>query len=451
MKIKTILPLVARSQAALIGMTFLAGALFKLSAFGREAFITAHFGLTLATDTYFVLQQLPLTIATFMFGAFSRAFTPVYAECLNEDRHAGWLVGLLLYAALLSLFLSVLTLLFSPAIFRLLARSVDRQNFRTLAILSASYLPIIFIGFCSAIWMSHGRSLGSLTLTGLPYLVMTIALGVIYFAGSLGDLSLPISMTTGFVAVGVFSIAAIFWQENLWGSAESRFKPWRFAKFRYFIRQLTASSVETVGYSASQFTMLYFLARAGTGAISANNCATRIGMLGFSLLALPLTQFMQARMCTHRESDRKELVRAYLFGMALCTSFFAGILCIFRFRVAEIIYMRGHFSRDALDQVADMLPAWLAYFVVLSMNAVAARYLFTISKGVRYTRNMLCGYALTNCLRLATAGRLSAPWIVWCAVGGEGCAFLFNLYACAIRGRYRAPMAAGPSPQGIPG
>jgi len=207
---------------------------------------------------------------------------------------------------------------------------------------------------------------------------------------------------------------------------------------------MTASSIETIAYSASQFSMLYFLAREGTGVISANNCATRIGMLGFSLLAQPLTCFIQGQLCAIGERKRQSVIRAYLAAMAICTCVFAGAVYHFRIQVIELIYMRGNFSRDALGNVAEILPAWLGYFVILSMNAVAARYLFTISSGAAYTRHMLCGYALTNCLRLIAAGHLPAASIIWCAVIGEGTALLFNLRACVTRLPYGGPVMVTP-------
>ena len=73
------------NAAILIGLTLLAGGLFKISAFVREAFIAAHFGLSAVTDAYFGLQQFPLTLATFMFGAFALAFTPAYAEAKRRS------------------------------------------------------------------------------------------------------------------------------------------------------------------------------------------------------------------------------------------------------------------------------------------------------------------------------------------------------------------------------
>ncbi len=58
-------------------LTIATSGLFKIAAFAREAFIASHFGLSSFTDAYFAFQQFPLIVMTFMFGAFSLAFTPV--------------------------------------------------------------------------------------------------------------------------------------------------------------------------------------------------------------------------------------------------------------------------------------------------------------------------------------------------------------------------------------
>lgn len=442
---------VFRKPILVIGLTLASGAVFKLSAFVREAFIAAHFGLTPLTDTYFSLQQLPLTLATFMFGAFSRAFAPAFADSIKENGGAAWLGGCLFYASVAGVVLTVATLLGAPLLFQLMARPANRDSVRTLVILCASYLPIIWIGFGAALWLGRGRSVESTTLTGVPYLVMTLSLGALYLARAVGDLTLPISMTAGFACVGLFSLVVILGREKPFSRRRLWLAPWAQPEFRRFFNQLGASSVETAAYAASQFTMIYFLARSGSGAISANNCASRVGMLGFSLLAQPLAQFMQSRLCVGSAAERKRLAAHYLLAMGLSTLTLALCLYRARFTVAALVYMRGHFTSGALDEVASILPAWLGYFVVLSMNAVAARYLFTASAGRLYTRYMLFGYVATNALRLITAGRFSAAAVVWCAVAGEGAALVLNVWACLAPRRRTAPAFAVPGPQGFPG
>src|SRR5436305_5406415 len=235
-----------RSRSLLLVLcTLAAGAIFKVSAFAREAFIASRFGLSSVTDAYFALQQLPLTLATFMFGAFALAFTPAYAHEHRRNGSVRWLPGLLFYGTLFGIVLTGLTFFAAPILLRLFTASPDTTTNATLLILSVCYAPIVAIGICAGICTSYGRNLWSMTLTGLPYLVMTVALLFIYAAGRLGGLSLPISMTAGFVAVGVFGAFKIFRGEGLVRSKEL-LQPWRFSDFRAFLRQLSASSVESL-------------------------------------------------------------------------------------------------------------------------------------------------------------------------------------------------------------
>lgn len=406
------------------------GALFKLSAFGREAFITARFGLSSVTDAYFALQQFPVTAATFMFGPFARAFTPAYAEAWDREGSASWLPGLLLYTAFFGLICTLLSFLFAQQILHAFTRSA---SWPTLALLAICYVPIVFTGFRTATWNSYGRNLAALTLAGSPYVVMTVALIAMYFAGSMGNLSLALSMSIGFVGVGIFSAIGLVAREHPFRSAANVLRPWRFEAFRRFARQLTASSVETVGFSINQFLMLYFMARAGTGAVSANNCATRIGMLGYSLFAQPLVQLLQARLCRSAGADRDGVAKRYISALAVGATVFAAALFMVRRPLVSFIYLRGNFSSSALDEVLAILPAWLCYFVVLCLNTIISQYMFHAGIGYKFTRNMLAGYAGTNILRFATAQSMGAPWIVWCGVIAEGAAFLGNVLTSALR------------------
>ena len=417
------------------------GALFKLSAFGREAFITARFGLSSVTDAYFALQQFPVTAAAFMFGPFARAFTPAYAEAYDKDGRASWLSGLIFYAALIGLACTLLSFLFAQQILHAFTRSA---SWTTLAVLAVCYVPIVFTGFRAATWNSYGRNLRALTLAGSPYVVMTVALVGMYFAGAMNNLSLALSMSIGFAGVGVFSAIALFLREHPFRSAGNILRPWRFEAFKRFTRQLTASSIETIGFSINQFLMLYFMARAGTGAVSANNCATRIGMLGYSLFAQPLVQLLQARLCRSGEADRDAVAKRYISALAVGTGLFAISLFVVRRPLVSLVYLRGNFSPSALEEVLAILPAWLCYFVVLCLNTIISQYMFHARIGYRYTRNMLAGYAGTNILRFAVGESMGAPWIVWCGVIAEGAAFVVNVLTCVMRSHWVSSNSPAP-------
>ncbi len=416
--------------ALLIGLTLVTGGLFKLSAFAREAFIAARFGLSSVTDTYFGLQQFPITLATFMFGSFALAFTPAYAAARNRGQTVAWLPGLTAYGLLAGTAMTALMLAFAPWLLQLFTRQPDSATWNTLAILSLCYVPIFCIGVWSGICTAQGHNIWAMSMTGLPYLVMTLTLLALYATHTLNNLGLPISMGVGFCLVGAYAFARILRSSpgslrlHLLGST------WKMPEFRAFLRELSASSIENMGYAANQLLILFFLARAGTGAISANNCGMRIGMLGFSLLAQPLAQLVQAKLCGGNAQTRPVIFRQWFLLVASGVVLMALALFALRVEVIRAVYMHGKFQNAELNQVASILPAWIGYFIVLSLNAVVARYLFTDGKGTTYVRRQLSAYAAANIFRLALAGSFGAPMIIWCSVAAESVGLILNIRTC---------------------
>jgi peptidoglycan biosynthesis protein MviN/MurJ (putative lipid II flippase) len=407
-----------------------AGAIFKLSAFAREAFIAAKFGLSAVTDAYFGLQQLPLIVATFMLGAFALAFTPAYAEARRNSGTVEWLPGLLFYGCLIGSAFTVLTLAAAPLLLRTIRSTGTGGAWTTLAILSLSYVPIIAIGIWSGVCTARGHNLWAMTVSGLPYLLMTLVLFGLYAAGRLSSLSLPVSMTSGFAIIGIGSLILTFCSQPAPARMDSVLSVWKFPEFRRFLRQLGASSFENCGFAANQLLMLYFLSRIGTGVLSANNCAMRIGMLGYSLLS-PLAQLVQARLCTAEESARAAGFRSALLTVGGIVFAFASVILVLRVPVIRLAYMHGKFQGSELNLVAKIVPAWIGYFVVMSLNAIVARYLFIRLQGSIYVRRQMYAYMAANLFRFVGVGFFGgAAWIIWCSVAAESFALLFNLRTC---------------------
>jgi peptidoglycan biosynthesis protein MviN/MurJ (putative lipid II flippase) len=413
----------------LIALTLAMGGVFKLSAFAREAFIAGKFGLSSVTDAYFGLQQLPITFATFMFGAFALAFTPAYSEARRRDRTVEWLPGLLVIGGLLGFILSTAMIVSGPGLFRLIHTEATPDIWSTLMILSACFMPIFCVGIWAGICTARGHNLSAMTVIGFPYLLMALTLFGLNLFGRLDNLSLPISMTAGFAAVGAYSLLRILLSQPLTSSI-SPFSIWKIDEFRTFLRQLSAATIENGGFAANQLLMIYFLSRSGVGTISGNNCAMRIGMIGYSVLAMPLMQLVQARLCATEGGARHRMFRRWFLMVAGVSTMFAAGVFLMRYPVIRAVYMHGKFQDTELRLVASLLPAWLAYVTVMSLNQLSAQYLFIRSIGPVYVRRQLYAYAAANLLRLAIVGRFDASWLIWCSVITEACAMLANLLNC---------------------
>ena len=430
MNVKSLFAQLTGSGGLLALLTLATGGLFKIAAFAREAFIASHFGLSSFTDAYFAFQQFPLMLVTFMFGAFALAFTPTYAAEKRESGAVVWLPGLVFYGSVLGLLLTVLSATSARWVIPAFTNSPSAQSASTLLILSCAFAPAIWLGIWAGITVANGHSVRAMFVAGLPYLFMTILLIGLYAVGKLKDLTLPVSFVVGFGIIGVCTLGEVLVTECKTTNVGALTGTWRMPGFRLFLRQLTASSIENVGFSANQLLMVFFLAKAGTGAVSANTCAMRVGMLGFSLLGQPLAQLVQSRLCAAHGTQLQEMFKKWLLAISAVVLIFAAALYVARVPVTSLVYLHGKFSMVELDRVVEIMPAWLAYFMVVSLNAVVARYLFATAQGSAYVRRQLCAYFAANALRAALWGRLNAPMVIWCSVVTEGCALLVSLWGC---------------------
>jgi peptidoglycan biosynthesis protein MviN/MurJ (putative lipid II flippase) len=155
-----------------------------------------------------------------------------------------------------------------------------------------------------------------------------------------------------------------------------------------------------------------------------------MGMLGLSLIGQPLSQLVQAKLCAAHENDQLAVFKQWLWAVAAAVLALAAVLFIGREPIVSLVYLRGKFSAVELSRVVQIMPAWIGYFVVASLNAIVARYLFGKGSGGIYVRRQLWAYALANVTRAACWTRLEPSMIVWCSVVAEGTALLMNLRSC---------------------
>src|SRR3954451_24623331 len=418
----------------LLGFTLAIGGVFKAAAFWRETYIAASFGVSAQTDVYFGLQQIPLAILTFTLGAFGLAFTPAYSRARQTDERSIWTGGILTLALLLGLAGSAITMFAEPLLLEAIHAQASPTAHLTLLLLSLSYAPILVSGLWVCMNNAARRSISSLTVTGLPYLLMTLSLVVLCLKSGTQTWSLPGSWLAGFLTTALVGISVIAKAERIPAALSTMFALVKLKSFRRFLGQLGSSVLENAGFISNQLLMVSFFGMTGPRAITANNYAMRIGMLGFGILTIPISQLTQSRLCTATSAEvRRALFIRQLTTMALVIGSAATILFTFREDVGRLVYLRGHFLEAQLQFVVSLLPACLSYFVVISLNAVASRMLFVRHEGMSYTRSMLCAYGVANLLRVVTLGHAAPAAIIWSSVIAEGAAFLWNVRRCLIR------------------
>jgi putative peptidoglycan lipid II flippase len=441
------------SKAALtVALTIGAGIVFKLVAFLRESYVASQFGLSPQTDAYFGFQQLPLTLSTFMLGSFCLAFAPAYAEARKrrESESGQWLSVIMAYLIGAGLLLTVLVISFTPILVNLFGQAGREGADKVLMILSLSFLPILFQGVWAGACIGRGQNVAAVVVGGLPYLMMAVFIAAFCQWRGSDPISLPISMTAGFTLVGCSCLFLLARREQFSICLNRLRKPFQIPGLRTFAVQLRGSSLENLGYAANQLLAIWFFSQVGPGFVSANNYAMRVGMLSFSLLSLPLAQLAQARLCAVVENEKHRVFVQYLGLVLICAGSAACLIGLFRTEIVSAIYLRGRFSAENLRTVVALLPAWLSYVVVMSLNGVLARYEFSLQQGSSYARRMWCAYLATNLLRFVLRGQSGPSWILWAAVLSEGTALSVGVFRRLSAARKDTPFfVPAPSQEAI--
>jgi len=440
-------PRLLREGALTVILTIGAGIVFKLVAFLRESYVASQFGLSPQTDAYFGFQQLPLMLSTFMLGSFCLAFAPAYAEAQRKRESGEWISGIMTYLIGAGLLLTFLAIAFAPLLVNLFGRAGRERADRVLMILSLSFLPILFQGVWAGTCIGRGQNVAAVVFGGLPYLIMAILIAAFSQWRGPEPISLPISMTAGFTFVGLTCLLLLARREKFSIRWSRLRKPFEIPGLRTFAVQLRGSSLENLGYAANQLLAIWFFSQVGPGFVSANNYAMRVGMLSFSLLSLPLAQLAQARLCAVVENEKRRVFVQYLGLVLLCAALAACLIGLFRSEIVGAIYLRGKFSAENLRTVVALLPAWLSYVVVMSLNGVLARYEFSLLQGSSYARRMWCAYVATNILRFVLRGQSDPSWILWAAVLSEGTAFSVGLFRRLSAARKDTPFFVSASSQ----
>ena len=112
-------------------------------------------------------------------------------------------------ALLLGLAGSAITMLAEPLLLEAIHAQDSPTAHLTLLLLSLSYAPILVSGLWVCMSNAAGRSIRSLTITGLPYLLMTLSLVVLCLKSGTQSWSLPGSWLAGFLITAIAGICFI--------------------------------------------------------------------------------------------------------------------------------------------------------------------------------------------------------------------------------------------------
>ena len=402
----------------------------KIIGFAREVYISSLYGVSAVTDAFFAVQQIPLFIQNYMFGAFNLVFIPQYAFARQGGFSRSFLRALLKILVSVGLALTVLMLAgaqgWIPRIVGVTQRAEDLAG-EFAMILSLAIVPLILLGLGYGMFHAERQHVKAILIEALsPFATLLGLVGLSLVLEENLAYALPWSFVLGaFVAAG----CAVYLALRLAKDTPAPRPQKRRAEgpfLKAFFKQLSVSSVENVGFNVNQLLNVFFAGTTGPGSVAVYAYATRLAMLALNGIVNPLNQMIQAWLSSHEIPERRGKHFALVaLAMLLMVLLIALLLVTFREPLVRFVYQRGEFSASDTVRVSWVLVPYAGYFAVMSLNQLFARYFFVLSRGGLYTSSLLAGYLVSNLLKPFLAASMGLSGVIWACVIGEGLALLF--------------------------
>jgi putative peptidoglycan lipid II flippase len=401
----------------------------KVGGFVREVYISSLYGVSKVTDSFFAVQQIPILVQSYMFGAFNLVFIPKYASAKQENFSRAFLRTLLKILVSVGMVLTGLMFVgahgWVPRIVGLGEQAGDLAG-EFARILSLAVVPVILLGLGFGMFHAERQHAKAMLIAALsPFAMLLSLVGLSLVLEANLAYALPWSFVVGaFVAAG----CATYMMLRLVRSDPAPRPQERRAKgpfLRGFFKQLSASSAENVGFNLNQLLNVFFAGSTGPGSVAVYAYATRLAMLPLSGIVAPLAQMIQAWLSSYETPERRGKDFALIaLAMLLMVLLIALLLIAFRVPLVRFVYQRGEFSASDTLRVSWLLVPYASYFAVMSLNQLFGRYFFVLSRGGLYTTSLLAGYFVSNLLKPFLAMSMGVSGIIWACAIGEGLALL---------------------------
>lgn len=384
--------------------------------FVREVLISSMFGVSAITDTFFAIQQLLVFASSYMMGAFNLAFVPAYVHNVGTGAREGFLRPLVMTLCTIGVVVSIVFgLLNAEQLAFLLGFTHPNQLLGAFSnILAWAVVPTILVGIAFGVLHGERRHQAATVLGSASSVGMLVVLLLYYLLTHSSEervSALPWSYFFGILLAGLAAVAILMPRLRRRTQEE---RP----EFTKFLRALGASSLENVGFNINQLSNVYFAARLGEGLVAINAFAFRIGMLPLALVSSQLGQVYQG-WAARKVADGHRPARSVFFLLCFPSALIAIAMALGGEAIIRLVYERGQFGPEQTSEVAVLLIPYSAYFLVMSINQLAARHFFVVGKGGSYMRLMLCAYGSALLAKATIVDSMSE--VIWSCVVAEGC------------------------------
>lgn len=345
----------------------------KLLGFLREMVIAGEFGAGMGSDAYFMAQSIPMLFFASIGSALATTFIPLYTEYKanggkNEaDRFANQIMNLVL---IVSIILTVIGILLSPWIVRIIAPGFTGERFGLTVTLSRILFPlIIFVGLANVATgiLQSNESFTAPAMVGISYNIIIIVLTIV-LADNIGIYGLAISTVLATVSqycIQVPSMRSIGYRPR-----------YSFDFSHPGIKRLGVMIIPVLmGVAVNQLnTLVDRMLASGLpeGSVSALNYANRLNGFVMGIFVLSIATVVYPELSNLGSNNKMDE-----FKSSIATSLNMIFLIVFPVIAGTVLLrteaVRLVFERGAFDAVATDMTSIALLFYSFGMAGAAAR------------------------------------------------------------------------------
>ncbi|MCS7262074.1 MAG: murein biosynthesis integral membrane protein MurJ [Aquificaceae bacterium] len=347
--------------------------LSRVLGYVRDAVIAYHFGVSHVTDAFFVAFRLPNTLRRLLGeGGFNAAFVPIFAKRCKEGTERSFLNSAFTYYTLFNLSVTLLGMVFTEWIIRLIAPGITGKDYFDLAVFMARFLfsYLLFVGL-SAFFMAVLNTRGVFFVPAFAQAVFNsvVALCVTVGAEKFGHMALVAGVVLGGLAQLLFHIPSAYACGLIPKPALERDEDLRLL-LRRLVPALVGFGVAQLSFFIDTF-MASFLA---IGAISYLYYANRIFQLPLGALSVGMANSLLSALSVGGD-PRGNITLAFRFVTLLALPASGGLVVLSQ-QIIALLYGRGSFSQEDVLIAGKVLAVYSLGLTFFSLQKVLASVYF---------------------------------------------------------------------------
>ena len=370
----------------------------KLLGFFRESLIAAKFGSGIEADAFFIALSASALITDFLKESVRTTYIPIASEVeakTGKESKIHFTNNMLNILLIISFFASVLSIIFAPALVKLIGVGFQGEQFKLAVTLARIGMPtIIFAGVIGTLtgYLNSEEKYRATGMLGVPYNLVYIVF-LLFLANTFGIMGL---MVAG--VIGTFTQVLIQIPE-----AKSTGYKYAFVvdfRDKYLSKVLRLSVPILIGVAISNVGVIVDKSLATTlttGSVSALNYSNKLNALISSVFIMAITTVVFPKLSkAAAQNDYSEVKRIMHYGMKLVMVVtipaMVGLM-VLAVPIVSIAFERGAFTVDDTIMTSQALVGYSLGLIAIALRLVIVKVYYSLKDT---TMPMVLGFISTG-------------------------------------------------------